>query len=81
MFAALFGCLEPVLTITAFLSHRSPFVIPFDQKLKQAADRAKQRLAGGEPSDHRAVLNAYVYCTSRIEDVETLNLGRLPCFG
>lgn len=60
MFGALFGCLEPVLTVTSFLSHRSPFVIPFDQRDKQRADEAKRRFAGGQPSDHKALLTAYV---------------------
>ena len=57
VYAALFDCLEPVLTITAILSHRNPFLMPLEHKDK--ADRAKRRFADGEPSDHRALLEAY----------------------
>ena len=57
VYAALFDCLEPVLTITAILSHRNPFLMPMEHKDK--ADRAKRSFAKGEPSDHRAVLEAY----------------------
>jgi len=48
---------SPVLTITALLSHRQPFVAPLHRK--EEADRAKRRLACGEASDHRAFLEAY----------------------
>jgi hypothetical protein len=57
VYATLLGCLDPVLTITSVLSHRNPFVAPLGKQ--QEADQAKRRLAGGEPSDHRAVLEAY----------------------
>lgn len=40
IFAALLGCVEPVLTIVAILSYRSPFVMPLHAK--QEADRTKQ---------------------------------------
>ena len=49
--------MSPVLTITALLSHRQPFVAPLHRK--EEADRAKRRLARGEASDHRAFLEAY----------------------
>ena len=57
IFATLLGCLEPVLTITALLSHRPPFVMPLHQK--DQADRAKRAFAGGEASDHLALLEAH----------------------
>ena len=57
VYATLFNCLEPVLTITAILSYRSPFLMPLEHKDK--ADRAKRRFANGEPSDHKALLEAY----------------------
>ena len=55
--AAIFGCLEPMLTITAVLSHRTPFVMPLDKQFE--ADRAKLRFSQGAYSDHRAFVEAY----------------------
>jgi hypothetical protein len=57
VFAVLLGCIEPVLTIVAILSHRPPFVMPLHKK--QEADAAKQSFSCGFNSDHRAVLEAY----------------------
>ena len=57
MHASSLGCLEPVLTICALLSGRSPFTMPLKQQA--AADRAKRALAGGQRSDHAALLNAF----------------------
>lgn len=57
VFAVLLGCIEPVLTIVAILSHRSPFVMPLHKK--NEADAAKQAFSQGLNSDHRAVLEAY----------------------
>lgn len=53
---AVFGCLEPVLTIAATLTHRSPFVMPMERRAE--ADAARRRLAGRAVSDHWALLNA-----------------------
>ena len=55
--AAIFGCLEPMLTITAVLSHRTPFVMPLENQLE--ADRAKLRFSQQTNSDHRAFIEAY----------------------
>ncbi|CAN1288280.1 DExH-box ATP-dependent RNA helicase DExH7, chloroplastic [Linum perenne] len=42
LYGAIFGCLSPILSISAFLSYKSPFVYPKDEK--QAAERAKLAL-------------------------------------
>lgn len=31
LYGAIFGCLSPILSISAFLSHKSPFVYPKDE--------------------------------------------------
>ncbi|PKA56835.1 putative pre-mRNA-splicing factor ATP-dependent RNA helicase [Apostasia shenzhenica] len=69
LYGAIFGCLSPVLTIAAFLSHKSPFTYPKDEKQNLA--RAKSALLtcdldGGivsdenyKHSDHLLVVVAY----------------------
>ncbi|OAE31756.1 hypothetical protein AXG93_4874s1190 [Marchantia polymorpha subsp. ruderalis] len=70
LFGAVLGCLGPVLTVAACLSHKSPFISPQDQR--EAAERAKQALvsdkgkdggvgniASGQQSDHLAMVAAY----------------------
>ena len=44
LFAAIFGCLSPALTIAAALAYKDPFVLPVDKK--NMADEAKQAFAG-----------------------------------
>ena len=53
---AVYDCLDPVLTIAASLTHRSPFVMPLERR--QEADEARRRFAGDNASDHWALLNA-----------------------
>jgi len=31
LYGAIFGCLSPILSISAFLSYKSPFVYPKDE--------------------------------------------------
>ncbi|XP_057861727.2 DExH-box ATP-dependent RNA helicase DExH7, chloroplastic isoform X2 [Cryptomeria japonica] len=70
VYGTLFGCLAPVLTIAACLSHRSPFVSPKDEKYN--AERAKllllsekidggkgQNIASGQQSDHLLLVAVY----------------------
>lgn len=51
---AVFDCVEPVLSIAASLSYRSPFVMPLEKRGE--ADAARRRFAGGHRSDHWALL-------------------------
>ncbi|CAM6038869.1 unnamed protein product [Sphagnum compactum] len=68
IYGAVFGCISPVLTVAACLSHKSPFFAPEDQK--DTAQRAKQALvsemtkgganiATAQQSDHLAMAAAY----------------------
>ena len=57
LYAVMFQCLDPILTIASSIGFRNPFTMPLNEK--HAADREKQVLAGGMPSDHAAVLCAY----------------------
>jgi ATP-dependent RNA helicase DHX36 len=59
LMGAVFDCLDPVLTIAASLTYRSPFVLPMDDDARRSADEAKRRLAYPHTSDHFALLNAY----------------------
>jgi ATP-dependent RNA helicase DHX29 len=45
IFASILGCLDPILTIAAALSFKSPFVRPFGKEAE--ADYAKQQLKKG----------------------------------
>ncbi|KAJ3299616.1 ATPdependent RNA helicase [Borealophlyctis nickersoniae] len=56
LFGSIFHCLDPVLTIAAGLSIKSPFVAPFDKR--ELADE-KKRAFSGSLSDHLTLLNAY----------------------
>lgn len=53
---SILGCLEPILTIAACLSYKSPFANPFG--MQQEADRAHAKY-GSALSDHIAALEAY----------------------
>lgn len=46
IYGAMFGCLDPVLTIAASLGERSPFVCPFDSR--DAANAAHRQFAGSQ---------------------------------
>ena len=43
LFGAMLGCIDPVLTIEAALSYRSPFVAPFDRR--KEADESKRKFS------------------------------------
>ncbi|KAK9676282.1 hypothetical protein RND81_11G066600 [Saponaria officinalis] len=53
---AVFGCLDPVLTVVAGLSVRDPFLTPMDKK--DLADAAKAQFSR-DCSDHLALIRAY----------------------
>ncbi|KAL8151665.1 hypothetical protein V2J09_021473 [Rumex salicifolius] len=42
VYSAIFGCLSPILSISAFLSHKSPFVYPKDER--EVVERSKLAL-------------------------------------
>ena len=53
---AMFRCVDPILTIAAALSYRSPFLSPF--QAREEANAKKAQFKRGN-SDHLTVLNAY----------------------
>eukprot|EP01048_Picozoa_sp_COSAG05_P007660 COSAG05_NODE_546_length_8763_cov_12.991228_6_plen_539_part_00 len=57
LYGTIFRALDPVLTIAAGLSFRSPFVAPFEKR--EEADKARKKFAGGNRSDHLTLLKAY----------------------
>eukprot|EP00039_Didymoeca_costata_P003149 m.65483 g.65483 ORF g.65483 m.65483 type:complete len:1368 (+) comp11739_c0_seq1:318-4421(+) len=56
VFGAMFSCVDPILTIAACLSYRSPFVTPFG-RMEEADEKKKQYTA--DQSDHLAMLRCY----------------------
>ncbi|KAL2513889.1 RNA helicase family protein [Forsythia ovata] len=69
LYGGIFGCLSPILTISAFLSYKSPFVYPKDErenveraKLALATDKigdASVQIDGIRQSDHLIMMIAY----------------------
>ncbi|XWS55304.1 hypothetical protein CRYUN_Cryun10bG0163800 [Craigia yunnanensis] len=69
LYGGIFGCLSPILSISAFLSYKSPFLYPKDEK--QSVERAKLALLsdkldessdsndGDRQSDHLLMMVAY----------------------
>uniref|UniRef100_A0A0E0P9C1 Probable ATP-dependent RNA helicase spindle-E n=1 Tax=Oryza rufipogon TaxID=4529 RepID=A0A0E0P9C1_ORYRU len=68
LYGAIFGCLSPILSVAAFLSYKSPFISPKDEK--QNVEKAKASLmnenldgsastADNKQSDHLLMVIAY----------------------
>ncbi|CAB1352125.1 unnamed protein product [Coregonus sp. 'balchen'] len=57
IFGAILGCLDPIATIAAAISEKSPFATPMNQK--DQANLAKATLAVAN-SDHLTIYNAYL---------------------
>uniref|UniRef100_A0A8B9YM54 ATP-dependent RNA helicase DHX29 n=1 Tax=Bos mutus grunniens TaxID=30521 RepID=A0A8B9YM54_BOSMU len=57
IFGAIFGCLDPVATLAAVMTEKSPFITPIGRK--DEADLAKSALAMAD-SDHLTIYNAYL---------------------
>ena len=56
IYGALFDCVDPLLTLAAAMSSRSPFMSPFD--MRDQADEARKTFAVAG-SDHLTILNAF----------------------
>jgi len=56
LLAAIFSCLDPVLSVAASLSFKDAFLIPLGKE--RAADLARQALTGNTRSDHLMLANA-----------------------
>lgn len=67
VFASLFACVDPILTIAAAFSSRSPFVAPIGKR--EEAQLAKQRFAE-DKSDHLALV-ALWKAWKRVKDGDT----------
>jgi len=58
IYGAVFGCVDPVLTIAATMSSRSPFLSPFEKR--QEANKAKRSFSKPrDKSDHILAFRAY----------------------
>ncbi|CAH8830748.1 unnamed protein product [Trichobilharzia szidati] len=64
LFGALFGCLDPVLSVAACLTYRDPFEIPLEKQ--EEADKRRLELSQNSLSDH------WVYATV-IQNYQGLN--------
>jgi len=56
LLAAVFSCLDPVLSVAASLDFKDPFLIPLGKE--KSADLVRQDLAGNTRSDHLMLANA-----------------------
>uniref|UniRef100_UPI00358F2A3E ATP-dependent DNA/RNA helicase DHX36 n=1 Tax=Myxine glutinosa TaxID=7769 RepID=UPI00358F2A3E len=56
LFGAMFGCLDPILTIAASLSFKDPFVIPLGKE--KYADLKRKGLSRESKSDHLTIVYA-----------------------
>lgn len=56
LYGAIFCCVDSALTIAACLSHKSPFVTPFDKKDEVKAKKKEYSIVN---SDHLTTLRAY----------------------
>ncbi|XP_034701213.1 DExH-box ATP-dependent RNA helicase DExH7, chloroplastic isoform X2 [Vitis riparia] len=69
LYGAIFGCLSPILSISAFLSYKSPFLSPKDERqnveraklalLTDQVDGASDSTDGARQSDHLVMMVAY----------------------
>ncbi|CAL1527826.1 unnamed protein product [Lymnaea stagnalis] len=57
LFAAMFCCLDPILTVAASLSFKDAFTIPLGKE--HLADQTRIRLSGDSKSDHIMLINAF----------------------
>ncbi|KAG9287909.1 hypothetical protein G9A89_017504 [Geosiphon pyriformis] len=57
LLGAIFQCLDPILTIAASMTLKSPFMVP--PGARQRADAIRNQWSQGLSSDHFAVLNVY----------------------
>ena len=83
---SIMGCLEPILTIAACLSYKSPFVYPVGMQQEAALAHARFASSG---FDHLAALEAYngwaslkrepyrvrkAYCTENFLSIATMDM-------
>jgi HrpA-like RNA helicase len=61
IYAAIFRCLDPVLTIAAVLSYKSIFLRPFDKQ--QEADKAMRSFATGKSQSSMFDFDLFTQCT------------------
>uniref|UniRef100_A0A1Y1L8Q9 RNA helicase n=1 Tax=Photinus pyralis TaxID=7054 RepID=A0A1Y1L8Q9_PHOPY len=59
IYAIVFRCLDPVLTIVSCLAYRDPFVIPLQSNLKQLSIKKQKELGGDYLSDHLILLRVF----------------------
>jgi ATP-dependent RNA helicase DHX36 len=58
IYGLVLGCINPILSIAAIVSSKSPFIMPFEPSEREQADQAKERFLEGN-SDLLTMLNAY----------------------
>ncbi|KAI9271222.1 P-loop containing nucleoside triphosphate hydrolase protein [Helicostylum pulchrum] len=72
LFGAIFKCLDPILTIAASLSFKSPFVRPFGKEDEADAARARFRI---DNSDFLTVYKAYVIWREHYLEAKQSNIS------
>ena len=66
LFGAIFGCLDPVLSVAASLSFKDAFVVPLGKE--EVVDAKKRDLARGTRSDHLMLANAIIEWEDAVKD-------------
>ncbi|XP_053390131.1 ATP-dependent DNA/RNA helicase DHX36-like, partial [Mercenaria mercenaria] len=74
LFGAMFGCLDPILTIAASLNFKDPFFIPLGKEA--LADKSRIELAQGSCSDHLLLVKAF----QRWERAKQRGTNRQLCY-
>ncbi|CAL8101441.1 unnamed protein product [Orchesella dallaii] len=59
IYAVVFKCLDPILTLVSVISYRDPFQLPSDPRDKEKAQKCKIQFARDSLSDHMAYLKAF----------------------
>lgn len=77
LFGAIFRCLDPILTIAAALSYKSPFVRPFGKE--DEADNARARFKVHN-SDFLTIYNAYSAWRRHITEAQASNQSTSSVF-
>eukprot|EP00960_Hanusia_phi_P030879 748909-Hanusia_phi.AAC.5 len=58
MFGAVFGCVDPILTVAATMTSKSPFLIPFDKR-EEAMKRKQSFAHPRDKSDHLLFIRVF----------------------
>ncbi|XP_074041898.1 3'-5' RNA helicase YTHDC2 isoform X2 [Leptinotarsa decemlineata] len=59
IYSVIFRCIEPILTLTASMTHKDPFQLPAQANLRSNATERRRELTDGVMSDHLLYLSVF----------------------